>query len=1508
MKLTMPGRVIAALILACAVAVGALVTTAAATPKSPAKPAAAPKAAGAPKPTGTPKSRAVTPLSGTPSDEQCRNGAVGPPLQLVACLNGPLGTTTYAGWSAGRSGSGTAHWFEGDFVPYRVVMPGLSAGEHTLIFHYSTVIRTGNVSYHALDYLGSYDETETTSAVSTPTHRNNNNPCFDVLGSAAGSGCTAPGTAPVPAATRTVPPVDLSAQRTACGARGLPRVPAQAEGRFSLFAPDSARAAFTDASYLRNFTQGGNCYTEMRVRFTLDAPGTAVLAFGGRIASQLDWGRGNVAAGTNGTYNLSFTSLNGSSAGLGNLTLDANAVAAPPALHTSLTHRHITAGTSISDLAVTAGGPEGTVTGHVQFQLCAGRTTGCPQGTGDNIGSPVPLTNGQAQSGPFGHDLPPGNYCVGVEFHTDGNSFYSSGYYGYPTNECFTVTRAEPSISTSLSPNPVTVDQLVHDTATLSGATSDASGTVEFHRFDDPAACQAATAAFPGLRPSSETLVSTHTVTGNTVGPSANISVSHPGRFYWAAFYSGDDRNVPAVSICQTEPLVVQRVTPSITTSLSQNPVAVDEPVHDTAALSGATSDAGGTVEFWHFPTREACEESVAGFPGSDPSGGTHVSTANVTNGVVDPSDDVSFGQPGRAYWAAFYSGDGRNAPAASHCGTEPLVVGDTTAEVSTTLSANHIPIDGQVRDTATLSGATSGAGGTVEFRHYDSLEECEADTAGFPESEPSLGERASIAGVTNGVVEPSAYVQFTRPGEFWWAAFYSGDDAGNAPSASICETEPLVVDPARPAVSTHLSEDPVEVDQPAHDTAALSGATSDAGGTVHFRYYTSASGLADCQADVAGFPGNDPSRGSPAGSSTVTNGALDTPSTNAAFSQPGMFWWAAFYSGDTRNAPAASNCATEPLVVTTSHAEISTELSDSQVTVDAPVHDTAELHGVTSDAAGRVDFRHYGSLEECKADTAGFPLSQPSLGSPAGYSLVENGALTRTSDTAHFSQPGEFWWAAFYSGDTRNAPAASDCATEPLIVQRADSSMDTALSDSQITVGGRVHDTAELHGIAAGATGSVEFRYYRSPRACRADAAGFPETAPSRGRYVSTSDVTGGGVRPSSQVTFPDAGTFWWAAFYSGDGRNAPAVSDCRSEPLLVQRTAPSVTTSLGHDPVAVGQPVRDTATLTGATSGAGGTVEFRYYDSPADCRADAEGFPETAPSLGTYVSTSGVTNGVVSPSEEASFPRQGTHWWAAFYSGDTRNAPAASGCETEPLVVQRTSPSLSTGLRPDPVAVGQPVRDTAVLHGATSDAGGTVEFRHYDSLQACQADAAGFPGSAPSRGTHVSTETVAGGAAGPSGEARFPRPGLHWWAAFYSGDTRNAPAASDCATEPVAVTTAGPDITIVKTASGRGFGAAGTVITYYYTVTNIGPVPLHAISVTDSRGLPVSCPAPALAPLETMTCTARHTVTAADVDRGSITNIGAAEGIAPDGTVIGARSTLRLPFTGAPLVPVTG
>src|SRR5215471_8117343 len=233
-----------------------------------------------------------------------------------------------------------------------------------------------------------------------------------------------------------------------------------------------------------------------------------------------------------------------------------------------------------------------------------------------------------------------------------------------------------------------------------------------------------------------------------------------------------------------------------------------------------------------------------------------------------------------------------------------------------------------------------------------------------------------------------------------------------------------------------------------------------------------------------------------------------------------------------------------------------------------------------------------------------------------------------------------------------------------------------TALTANPIPVDGSTTDTAMLAGASANAGGSVDYRYYASVAACQADASAFPGTAPSGGTDVGSVSVTNGSVPASASATFHNAGTFVWAAFYSGDANNNAAVSDCTTELLVVNKAAPKITTALTANPIPVDGSTTDTAMLAGASANAGGSVDYRFYASVAACQADASAFPGTAPTGGTDVGSVSVTNGSVPASASATFHNAGTFVWAAFYTGDANNNAAVSDCTTELLVVNKAAP----------------------------------------------------------------------------------------------------------------------------------------------------------------------------------------------------------------------------------------
>ncbi|HEU5037584.1 MAG TPA: hypothetical protein VFT70_11300 [Nocardioides sp.] len=113
---------------------------------------------------------------------------------------------------------------------------------------------------------------------------------------------------------------------------------------------------------------------------------------------------------------------------------------------------------------------------------------------------------------------------------------------------------------------------------------------------------------------------------------------------------------------------------------------------------------------------------------------------------------------------------------------------------------------------------------------------------------------------------------------------------------------------------------------------------------------------------------------------------------------------------------------------------------------------------------------------------------------------------------------------------------------------------------------------------------------------------------------------------------------------------------------------------------------------------------------------------------------------------------------------------------------------------------------------------------------------------------------------------------------------------------------------IELLKTASAitddDGDGVdAGDTITYGFTVTNTGTVVLDPVTVSDPKVGPVTCPAAALAPGDSVTCTPAHyPLTQADVDGGTVQNTATASGTPPSGPAVTDTDSTSTPVPASP------
>jgi hypothetical protein len=311
-----------------------------------------------------------------------------------------------------------------------------------------------------------------------------------------------------------------------------------------------------------------------------------------------------------------------------------------------------------------------------------------------------------------------------------------------------------PTIATTLSATTVNTGVLVHDSSTLSGATADAGGTVTYHAYAGQNTCTG-----------TDLLNSQVTVTNGGVPDSGTISFDTAGYYSFQAVYSGDANNNGATSVCTTEQLLV-KTSPSITTTLSANPITIGASMHDSSSLTGATGDAGGTVTYHAYAGADTCT-------------GTDLlnSQVTVTNGSVPDSVDFTAAAAGTYSFQAVYSGDTKNNGATSLCSSEQLVVNPKQPSAST---AQHL----RPNDSFTLSGGFSPTG-SITFNLY-------APSDATCSGTPALTQTVTVSG--NGTYDTTNTTFIASAEGTWrWASSYTGDTS-NLPATSSCGTERFTI------------------------------------------------------------------------------------------------------------------------------------------------------------------------------------------------------------------------------------------------------------------------------------------------------------------------------------------------------------------------------------------------------------------------------------------------------------------------------------------------------------------------------------------------------------------------------------------------------------------------------------------------------------------------------------------------------------------------------------------
>ena len=504
--------------------------------------------------------------------------------------------------------------------------------------------------------------------------------------------------------------------------------------------------------------------------------------------------------------------------------------------------------------------------------------------------------------------------------------------------------------------------------------------------------------------------------------------------------------------------------------------------------------------------------------------------------------------------------------------------------------------------------------------------------------------------------------------GTYHWVATYSGDANNTAVGPVGCTTPPetVTITKLTPGLTSSATPASAPVGTPIKDVATLTGGDAPTG-TITWSLHG---------------PNDNACTATPLTTSTVTvNGDNSYTSPTLTPTTAGTYHWAATYSGDTDNTaigPVGCTDPNETVTITKLTPGLTTSATPASAPVGTPIKDITTLTG-GDHPTGSITWRLYGPNEST--------CTNPAAPSVTLTNVNGDGAYTSPSLTP--STAGTYHWVATYSGDTDNTavgPVGCTNASETVTITKLTPGLTSSATPASAPVGTTIKDVATLTGGDA-PTGTITWSLHGpNDNACTAT----PLT-------TSTVTVNGDNSYTSPTLTPTTAGTYHWAATYSGDTDNTaigPVGCTDPNETVTITKLTPGLTTSATPASAPVGTPIKDITTLTGGDHPTGSITWRLYGPNESTCTNPA------APSVTlTNVNGDGAyTSPALTPSTA------GTYHWVATYSGDVNNtAVGPVGC---------TTPNETVTIGPAPPTVSkvqtQSVADTTAMIAFTINPNG--------------------------------------------------------------------------------------------------------------------------------------------------------------------------------------------------------
>ena len=317
-----------------------------------------------------------------------------------------------------------------------------------------------------------------------------------------------------------------------------------------------------------------------------------------------------------------------------------------------------------------------------------------------------------------------------------------------------------------------------------------------------------------------------------------------------------------------SSPITVTVNAPTTTTVTSNvNPSVVGQPVTYTATVSVTSPDTGvpsGNIEFFDNGTPIGI---CGGAGGVTVNGSGQATCLTAWPSVATQSITATYLGNASAYYLT------SNSTALSQ------VVNQASTTTVVTSNVNPSVVGQTVTYTATVSATSPGGGApsaadTMTFKDGASTITCGSGSAAF-----------------NGTSATCKVTYATTAGSPHSITAVFGGDANFAPSTST--VFPQTVNQASPTIALTLSATTISAGGNAYGTSTLTGASSGAGGTVTYSYFTDS--VCTQNPVVVG--------------TAVTVSSGNVPNSNSVTFPAGDYFWHALYSGDTNDLGATSSC-----------------------------------------------------------------------------------------------------------------------------------------------------------------------------------------------------------------------------------------------------------------------------------------------------------------------------------------------------------------------------------------------------------------------------------------------------------------------------------------------------------------------------------------------------------------------------------------------------------------------